>query len=51
MRLTLTSTPKVVKGLGRTAARPAVHIMVPPSLMQQGAYGMNQTVIIATPWR
>ena len=38
----------VVKNLGtpaRGAAGPEVHIMIPPPLMEQGAYGMNQTII------
>ena len=38
----------VIAGLGRAGpdgAPPDVYVMVPPALMQQGAYGMNQTVI------
>jgi len=35
----------IVKGLGENGTAPAVYMMVPPALMQQGAYGMNQTII------
>jgi len=35
-----------IKGLGTTAGvAPDIHIMIPPALMEQGAYGMNQTII------
>ena len=39
----------VVAGLGRDGAAggPDVRLMIPPALMEQGAYGMNQTVINA----
>ena len=43
-----TALLRVVQGLGtpaRGAAGPEVHMMIPPPLMQQGAYGMNQTII------
>lgn len=36
---------KLVRTLGTTSAGPKVYVAVPPPLMQQGAYGMNQTVI------
>ena len=38
---------KVVAGLGRDGAAggPDRRRMIPPALMEQGAYGMNQTVI------
>ena len=37
---------QVIKGAGPTAATaPEVHIMIPPALMQNGAYNMNQTII------
>ena len=35
----------VLRGLGRSAAGPQVYVAVPPPLMEQGAYGMNQSVI------
>lgn len=40
-----TALLNTIKGLGRNASGPEVHIMIPPALMQQGAYGMNQTII------
>ena len=39
-----TSMIKLVRTLGRTNP-PKVFAMIPPPLMQQAAYGMNQTVI------
>jgi len=35
----------IVKGLGHNATQPDVFLMIPPPLMQQGAYNMNQTII------
>lgn len=35
----------VIKGLGTTPAGPKIYLMIPPPLMQQGAYAMNQTII------
>lgn len=35
----------IVMGLGHNATQPDVFLMIPPPLMQQGAYGMNQTII------
>eukprot|EP00041_Stephanoeca_diplocostata_P024206 m.606945 g.606945 ORF g.606945 m.606945 type:complete len:340 (-) comp22474_c2_seq2:273-1292(-) len=36
----------IIKGLGNeTGIAPEIHIMIPPALMEQGAYGMNQTII------
>ena len=37
----------MVAGLGRDGAAggPDVRLMIPPALMEQGAYGMNQTLI------
>lgn len=35
----------VIKGLGTMPTGPEIYIMIPPPLMQQGAYGMNQTII------
>ena len=35
----------IIKGLGRNSSMPDIYIMIPPALMQQGAYGMNQTII------
>lgn len=36
---------KVVQGLGTTPEGPKIYVAIPPPLMQQSAYGMNQTVI------
>jgi lysophospholipase L1-like esterase len=35
----------LVKTLGTTPAGPKIYALIPPALNQQGAYGMNQTVI------
>ena len=36
----------VIKTLGRTPGQlPDIYIAIPPALMEQGAYGMNQTII------
>merc|ERR1712113_923380 len=32
----------VIKGLGRTSSPPEIYMMIPPPLMQQGAYAMNK---------
>jgi len=39
------SMVKLVRTLGTTPAGPKIYALVPPPLMHQGAYGMNQTVI------
>ena len=39
------SMVSLVRTLGTTAAGPKIYTAVPPPLMQQGVYGMNQTVI------
>eukprot|EP01079_Euglenida_sp_SAG-EU17-18_P011525 gene11525-313_t len=36
---------EVIKDAGAGMVPPAVYIMIPPALMEQGAYGMNQTII------
>ena len=36
---------ELLRTLGTTPAGPKIFTAVPPPLMQQGAYGMNQTVI------